>query len=157
MLEQFHWAKFDLFSLLFFPFSFLLQMNGFPPRQQPQQFAVAPQSGPQQPRTGTSSYPTFTSAQPEQRKPAFQACYRCGRKHDCRQCPARNVTCNYCQKLGHLERVCNSKNAAVHAVVKNSPSSAQSASVTAQRQPSDVGATDATADFRLRCSVPAFG
>ena len=39
-------------------------------------------------------------------------CMNCGRHHVSRRnaCPARNATCNYCNKFGHFEIVCLKKN-----------------------------------------------
>jgi len=33
-------------------------------------------------------------------------CYRCGRHHQFRQCPAVNATCLKCNKVGHFQSVC---------------------------------------------------
>lgn len=39
-----------------------------------------------------------------------QLCRNCGwGPHSREQCPARNATCHYCQKVGHLAKVCFSK------------------------------------------------
>ena len=44
-------------------------------------------------------------------KPKAQQCGNCGRMHGPRWdlCPARNITCDYCGKVGHYERMCRSK------------------------------------------------
>ena len=39
-----------------------------------------------------------------------QTCRNCGwGPHACEQCPAKNATCHYCQKVGNLDKVCLSK------------------------------------------------
>ncbi|XP_046406357.1 uncharacterized protein K02A2.6-like [Ischnura elegans] len=36
-------------------------------------------------------------------------CYRCGAETPHRDCPARNATCHYCHKVGHLAKMCFAK------------------------------------------------
>ncbi|KAK3932041.1 hypothetical protein KUF71_011369 [Frankliniella fusca] len=39
----------------------------------------------------------------------FGDCYRCGRQHNCKTCPAVNWDCRKCGKKGHVAKVCRSK------------------------------------------------
>ncbi|KAK3910618.1 hypothetical protein KUF71_020432 [Frankliniella fusca] len=39
----------------------------------------------------------------------FNPCYRCGRRHNCKTCPAVNWECNFCKKIGHTSVVCRKK------------------------------------------------
>ncbi|KAK3931549.1 hypothetical protein KUF71_006567 [Frankliniella fusca] len=39
----------------------------------------------------------------------FNPCYRCGRRHNCKTCPAVNWECNFCKKMGHTSTVCRKK------------------------------------------------
>ncbi|KAK3920686.1 hypothetical protein KUF71_009944 [Frankliniella fusca] len=39
----------------------------------------------------------------------FNPCYRCGRRHNCKTCPAVNWECNFCKKMGHTSVVCRKK------------------------------------------------
>ncbi|KRY89465.1 Ribosome biogenesis protein BMS1 -like protein [Trichinella pseudospiralis] len=43
--------------------------------------------------------------QPQSHKP----CYRCGGAHAQNTCRFKNVSCNFCKRLGHIERVCRTK------------------------------------------------
>ncbi|KRZ80004.1 Uncharacterized protein T10_3602 [Trichinella papuae] len=45
------------------------------------------------------------SPQPQSLKP----CYRCGGAHAQNICRFKNVSCNFCKRLGHIERVCRAK------------------------------------------------
>ncbi|KRY50253.1 Uncharacterized protein T03_8274 [Trichinella britovi] len=45
------------------------------------------------------------SPQPQSHKP----CYRCGGAHAQNTCRFKNVSCNFCKRLGHIERVCRAK------------------------------------------------
>lgn len=38
----------------------------------------------------------------------IKPCYRCGRTHDVKTCPARNWECFSCKKKGHISKVCKS-------------------------------------------------
>ena len=58
-------------------------------------------------------------------KGANKPCYRCGGTwdppgHKPEDCRAKNTTCNYCKKVGHLEVACITKKKAEAAAAKNS-------------------------------------
>uniref|UniRef100_A0A5S6QBH7 CCHC-type domain-containing protein n=1 Tax=Trichuris muris TaxID=70415 RepID=A0A5S6QBH7_TRIMR len=44
-----------------------------------------------------------------QRSLKVDKCYRCGGGHDAQVCRFINQSCRYCQKMGHIERVCRKK------------------------------------------------
>lgn len=39
----------------------------------------------------------------------WNPCYRCGKLHDCRSCPAKDMICHGCQKKGHVRKMCKSR------------------------------------------------
>ena len=49
------------------------------------------------------------NARQEQQQREQRPCYRCGGKHQQRDCPFRDAECHRCKKKGHLARVCQSK------------------------------------------------
>ena len=63
-----------------------------------------------------------TSRKPYRFQFKFKGCFRCGNNHDkSKKCPARNVNCNHCGKVGHYARVCMKQRLQkVHSIV-NSP------------------------------------
>ena len=54
-------------------------------------------------RPGTRSFPSRSTTA------AAQACYRCGGNHSQQGCKIREAICHFCQKKGHISRVCRSK------------------------------------------------
>ena len=44
------------------------------------------------------------------REKLSSVCYRCGQNHVGVDCKYKNYKCNFCSKIGHLEKVCRSKN-----------------------------------------------
>ena len=54
-------------------------------------------------RPGTRSFPSRSTTA------AAQACYRCGGNHSQQGCKFREAICHFCQKKGHISRVCRSK------------------------------------------------
>jgi len=68
------------------------------------------------PWSGKSSKPGQKSGQSVQhgnqssRALKFGQCYRCGRKHDVRTCPAREWECFSCKLKGHTSKMCKTKN-----------------------------------------------
>ena len=55
------------------------------------------------------------------------SCYRCGGKHNQLTCRFKSETCHFCNKRGHIAKVCNSKkrqsaqNRATHQVTQDTP------------------------------------
>ncbi|KFD51348.1 hypothetical protein M513_07753 [Trichuris suis] len=41
--------------------------------------------------------------------PRKTSCYRCGEQHSPASCRFKSATCNFCKRVGHIERVCRSK------------------------------------------------
>ena len=66
-----------------------------------------------QPRTLTPIHKFMDSRSPQEppKQPSSvtQPCYRCGGKHLSADCRFREANCNYCNKKGHISRVCRSK------------------------------------------------
>ncbi|KAK3741617.1 hypothetical protein QZH41_019256 [Actinostola sp. cb2023] len=60
------------------------------------------------------------SKQPNQRQPSNQPsnkpCYRCGKIHEFRKCPAFGQTCRKCHRENHFASVCQAKRNDIHSV-----------------------------------------
>lgn len=51
-----------------------------------------------------------TSKQRQTEGPLEVTCYCCGKQnHRAKECRFRNYNCNFCQKIGHLEKICRKK------------------------------------------------
>ena len=56
-------------------------------------------------------YSTSKTRLPSGRQAETSPCYRCGGQHLPKECRFRDAECRFCHKIGHLQRVCRSKNA----------------------------------------------
>ena len=56
-------------------------------------------------------YSTSKTRLPSGRQAETSPCYRCGGQHSPKECRFRDAECRFCHKIGHLQRVCRSKNA----------------------------------------------
>ena len=66
-----------------------------------------------------SSASTPKPKQYEEAKRGTPTCYRCGGPHLAPVCKFKDTICHYCQKKGHLARVCKSKNKSAGQPKKN--------------------------------------
>ena len=93
-----------------------LQRQQFRPQQRQQTDTPAPRGPAPPPSVG--QHPDAQRCQQAQPTGAPQEqCQRCGVYHDHRTCSARNMTCRYCNRLGHMEKMCYARQrAAIHHV-----------------------------------------
>ena len=61
---------------------------------------------PSSPPPGTSKHSLYSSTGADKNSKPLITCYRCGGPHLAPQCSHLNTVCRFCQKTGHLARVC---------------------------------------------------
>lgn len=62
-----------------------------------------------QPQARHPQVPNPTPRQGGGNDKQYGPCYRCGKPHNCKTCPAAKFKCGKCNKIGHIAKVCQSK------------------------------------------------
>ena len=79
-----------------------------PAQQRKQQRGPKPQPGPER-RQQQQSYQSNTGTNASSSSSTRNGpCFRCGRRHDPKTCPARNWHCYKCNRKGHVKSLCPS-------------------------------------------------
>ena len=85
--------------------------------------------------TGSQPRPYATAYKQGGNKKA--ACYRCGNSHPFAECRYKNAVCRECGKIGHIDRVCRSKQKSVRSSEKGEPQAARTSKENSRKKKSE--------------------